>query len=54
MKVFKHVYARMPELKGKGYAIEWMLKELSGMPRQYDAVVMFDADNLVNTDFLII
>ncbi|WP_168121144.1 glycosyltransferase family 2 protein [Paenibacillus sp. HB172176] len=39
-------------LRGKGYAIEWMLKELWGMPRQYDAVVMFDADNLVNTDFL--
>ncbi|MFD0961269.1 glycosyltransferase family 2 protein [Paenibacillus chungangensis] len=38
--------------KGKGYAIEWMLKELWTMPRQYDAVVMFDADNLVNRDFL--
>ncbi|MGN7456455.1 glycosyltransferase family 2 protein [Paenibacillus pasadenensis] len=41
------------QLKGKGYAIEWMLKELWAMPKQYDAVVMFDADNLVNTDFLI-
>lgn len=39
-------------LRGKGYAIEWMLKELWAMPRQYDAVVMFDADNLVNKDFL--
>ncbi|MBH5317384.1 glycosyltransferase family 2 protein [Paenibacillus sp. GSMTC-2017] len=39
-------------LRGKGYAIEWMLKKLWGMPRQYDAVVMFDADNLVNPDFL--
>ncbi|RXZ84128.1 glycosyltransferase [Paenibacillaceae bacterium] len=39
-------------LRGKGYAIEWMLKELWAMPRQFDAVVMFDADNLVNTDFL--
>ncbi|MFC4776868.1 glycosyltransferase family 2 protein [Paenibacillus sp. GCM10023252] len=39
-------------LRGKGYAIEWMLKELWGMPRQFDAIVMFDADNLVNTDFL--
>jgi cellulose synthase/poly-beta-1,6-N-acetylglucosamine synthase-like glycosyltransferase len=38
--------------RGKGYAIEWMLKELWAMPRQYDAIVMFDADNLVNTDFL--
>jgi cellulose synthase/poly-beta-1,6-N-acetylglucosamine synthase-like glycosyltransferase len=41
-----------PHLRGKGHAIEWMLKELWGMPKQYDAVVMFDADNLVNTDFL--
>jgi cellulose synthase/poly-beta-1,6-N-acetylglucosamine synthase-like glycosyltransferase len=38
--------------RGKGYAIEWMLKELWAMPRQYDAIVMFDADNLLNTDFL--
>ncbi|MGU3473484.1 glycosyltransferase family 2 protein [Paenibacillus sp. D51F] len=43
---------RNNQLKGKGYAIEWMLKELWAMPRQYDAVVMFDADNLVKTDFL--
>lgn len=40
------------KLRGKGFAIEWMLKELWAMPRQYDAVVMFDADNLVNHDFL--
>lgn len=39
-------------LRGKGYAIEWMLKELWAMPRQYDAVVMFDADNLAHPDFL--
>nr|WP_148932684.1 glycosyltransferase family 2 protein [Paenibacillus methanolicus] len=42
-----------PHLRGKGHAIEWMLKELWAMPRQYDAIVMFDADNLVNTDFLL-
>ncbi|MCT2193709.1 glycosyltransferase [Paenibacillus sp. p3-SID1389] len=41
-----------PNLRGKGYAIEWMLKQLWKMPRQYDAVVMFDADNLVHPDFL--
>ena len=39
-------------LRGKGYAIEWMLKELWAMPRQYDAVVMFDADNLAAPNFL--
>lgn len=41
-----------PHLRGKGHAIEWMLKELWNMPRQYDAVVMFDADNLASPDFL--
>ncbi|MGE6229054.1 glycosyltransferase family 2 protein [Paenibacillus chitinolyticus] len=41
-----------PNLRGKGYAIEWMLKELWKRPRQYDAVVMFDADNLVGHDYL--
>ncbi|GIP29239.1 glycosyl transferase [Paenibacillus sp. J23TS9] len=39
-------------LRGKGYAIEWMLKELWALPRQYDAVVMFDADNLADVNFL--
>jgi cellulose synthase/poly-beta-1,6-N-acetylglucosamine synthase-like glycosyltransferase len=49
------VYAcerRNPNLRGKGYAIEWMLKELWKRERQYDSVVMFDADNLVSTDYL--
>lgn len=38
--------------RGKGYAIEWMLRELWKMERAYDAVVILDADNLVNPDFL--
>ncbi|MBB6669817.1 glycosyltransferase family 2 protein [Cohnella nanjingensis] len=41
-----------PHQRGKGFAIEWMLKELWKRPKQYDAVVMFDADNLVATNFL--
>ncbi|GAB6926842.1 glycosyltransferase family 2 protein [Paenibacillus sp. JCM 10914] len=40
-------------LRGKGYAIEWMLKELWALPRQFDAIVMFDADNLADPDFLV-
>jgi cellulose synthase/poly-beta-1,6-N-acetylglucosamine synthase-like glycosyltransferase len=40
------------EKRGKGYAIEWMLDQLWKRPRQYDAVVMFDADNLVAPNFL--
>lgn len=41
-----------PHLRGKGYALEWMLKELWKMPRSYDGVVVLDADNLVSLDFL--
>lgn len=40
------------EKRGKGFAIEWMLSKLWEMPKSYDAVVVFDADNLVNTNFL--
>jgi cellulose synthase/poly-beta-1,6-N-acetylglucosamine synthase-like glycosyltransferase len=38
--------------RGKGFAIEWMLKELWKHPRQYDATIIVDADNLVAGDFL--
>jgi len=41
-----------PKLRGKGFAIEWMLKEMWKLPRSYDAIVMFDADNLVDADYL--
>lgn len=37
---------------GKGYAIRWMLDRLHEGSRRYDAVVMFDADNLVSENFL--
>lgn len=42
------------EKRGKGFAIEWMLDLLWKWPVRYDAVVMFDADNLVAPDFLAI
>ncbi|AWK50897.1 glycosyl transferase family 2 [Clostridium beijerinckii] len=38
--------------KGKGYALEWMFAKLFKMQKQYDAVAIFDADNLVHKDFL--
>ena len=41
-----------PNLRGKGYAIEWMLRELWKRPETYDGVVILDADNLVSPDFL--
>ncbi len=38
--------------KGKGFALEWMFHRMFRMERQYDAVVIFDADNLVKDNFL--
>ena len=38
--------------KGKGFALEWMFNKLFHMEREYDAVIIFDADNLVHPDFL--
>jgi len=42
----------VPELRGKGYALEWMFGKLFKMNKTYDAVVIFDADNLVSGNFL--
>lgn len=40
-------------LRGKGYALDWFLRWfLPGVGRKFDAVCMFDADNLVAPDFL--
>ncbi|MBD7909901.1 MULTISPECIES: glycosyltransferase family 2 protein [Clostridium] len=38
--------------RGKGYALEWMFDKLFKMDKEYDAISIFDADNLVHTDFL--
>ena len=43
------------EKKSKGYALEWMFEKLFAMEREgkvYDAVAIFDADNLVHPQFL--
>ncbi len=43
------------ERKSKGYALEWMFDRLFKMERDgkiYDAVAIFDADNLVHPQFL--
>lgn len=39
--------------RGKGYALEWFFNKLFHMPKKYDAVVIFDADNLVDPQFLL-
>lgn len=41
------------EKRGKGYALEWMFHRLFKMEREYDAVLIFDADNLVKNNFLV-
>ncbi len=38
--------------RGKGYALEWMFDKLFKMEKQYDAIAIFDADNLVHKNFL--
>lgn len=38
--------------RGKGYALEWMFEKLFNMDKQYDAVAIFDADNLVHKNFV--
>lgn len=48
------VYERFNlEQRGKGYAMEWMFAKLFRLQRKYDAVVVFDADNLVHPNFLL-
>ena len=47
------VYERFNlEKHGKGYAMEWIFAKLFRLERQYDAVIVFDADNLVHPNFL--
>ncbi|HEY5525690.1 MAG TPA: glycosyltransferase family 2 protein [Clostridium sp.] len=38
--------------RGKGYALEWMFDKLFKMNKSYDSIAIFDADNLVHSDFL--
>ena len=47
------VYERFnKEKRGKGYALEWMFDKIFNLNKKYDAVAVFDADNLVHKDFL--
>ncbi|MCL6478835.1 MAG: glycosyltransferase family 2 protein [Peptococcaceae bacterium] len=49
-----YVFERYSKLRGKGYALEWMFNELHKMEdKQYDAVCVFDADNVVSSNFLL-
>ena len=42
-----------PTKKSKGFALEWMFERLFKMEKQYDGIVIFDADNLVHPRFLL-
>ena len=42
-----------PTKKSKGFALEWMFEKLFAMDKEYDAVAIFDADNLVHPNFLL-
>jgi cellulose synthase/poly-beta-1,6-N-acetylglucosamine synthase-like glycosyltransferase len=39
--------------RGKGYALGWMFDILFKMDRKYDAVAIFDADNIAHSNFLL-
>ncbi|MGL4991431.1 MAG: glycosyltransferase family 2 protein [Sarcina sp.] len=48
-----NVYERFnKEKRGKGFALEWMFKKIFDMDKHYDAIGIFDADNLVDSEFL--
>ncbi|MEN6388394.1 MAG: glycosyltransferase family 2 protein [Candidatus Cryosericum sp.] len=47
------VYERTDSvLTGKGHAIGWLLARIKSLGTPYDMMAMFDADNLVSTNFL--
>lgn len=47
------VYERFNTLKrGKGYALEWIFSIIFKLDKQYDAISVFDADNVVSSNFL--
>lgn len=47
------VYERInKDKRGKGFALEWMFSKIFKLNKKYDAVVIFDADNLVSKNFL--
>lgn len=49
-----NVYQRYDETKrGKGYALEWLFAKIYALNKDYDAFVIFDADNLVKDNFLL-
>ncbi len=47
------VYERTdPEKKTKGYAMQWFLRKMQEQNVDYDALCVFDADNIVDKEFM--
>jgi cellulose synthase/poly-beta-1,6-N-acetylglucosamine synthase-like glycosyltransferase len=47
------VFSRVNALdRGKGYALEWMFSKIFTLRKKYDVISVFDADNLVSSNFL--
>ena len=47
------VYERFdPDKKTKGYALNWFLEKMKDRKDDYDALLVFDADNVVDKNFL--
>ena len=38
--------------RGKGYALDWMFDKIFEMDKEFDAISVFDADNIIDTEFL--
>ncbi|MDJ0752695.1 MAG: glycosyltransferase family 2 protein [Ardenticatenaceae bacterium] len=41
-----------PDLRGKGYALQWLLQRLWDQKIEHDAVIILDADTVVSQNFL--
>lgn len=41
-------------LRGKGYALRWLLRQLQQRDASYDACVVFDADSVASPNFLVV
>lgn len=48
-KVFER---KNKEKRGKGYALEWMFEKIFKMDNDYDTITIFDADNIIDSNFL--
>ena len=47
------VFERFNKLeRGKGFALEWMFEKIFAMKRKFDHIAIFDADNVVDKNFL--